>query len=199
MGTSQCPISDRPSHIDWSPPNGDGAQFSHCPSLNYHDVSFFALTSSCTVPLPLPPSWSPIQASASELVIWAYGETEFCAGLLHQYVLSSAAAAGGLRLSAECVQIAVSHCSLLEDHGLAMAPVLLRSVRPSVEKALDANVKRIDDSVTAMAAADDWSMQPVPLNPRSPATRVHAGMPLANFKLSSSAYRLYSMVQVSRW
>lgn len=136
------------------------------------------------------------QASASELVLWAHGETEFCSQLLHQFVLASAAAAGGLRLSAECVQIAVSHCSLLEDYGLAMVPVLLRCVRPSVERALDANVKRIDDSVTAMASADDWSLQPVPLHPKSPATRVSAGMPLAAFKLSSSAYRLYAMVQV---
>ncbi|CAI5488767.1 unnamed protein product [Closterium sp. Naga37s-1] len=132
---------------------------------------------------------------ASELVLWAHGQTEWCGDLLQQYVLTSAAAAGGLRLAAECVQIAVGHCSLLEDHGLAMAAVLMRLVRPNVELALEANIRRIEESVQAMAAGDDWSLLPVPSAPRNPAARLLADAPVANFRLTSSAYRLYSMVQ----
>ncbi|CAI5954239.1 unnamed protein product [Closterium sp. NIES-65] len=132
---------------------------------------------------------------ASELVLWAHGQTEWCGDLLQQYVLTSAAAAGGLRLAAECVQIAVGHCSLLEDHGLAMAAVLMRLVRPNVELALEANIRRIEESVQAMAAGDDWSLLPVPSAPRSAAARMLADAPVANFQLTSSAYRLYSMVQ----
>lgn len=71
---------------------------------------------------------------SSELVLWAHAQTEWCSTLLQRYVLSSAASSGGLRLAAECVQIAVVHCSLLEERGLALAPVLLRLVRPSVEE-----------------------------------------------------------------
>ncbi|EOY25712.1 F14N23.28, putative [Theobroma cacao] len=77
---------------------------------------------------------------------------------LHASILAlkKLAAAGGLRAAAECVQIALGHCSLLEAHGLALCPVLLKLFRPSVEQALDANLKRIEESTAVLAAADDW-------------------------------------------
>ncbi|WRX25983.1 hypothetical protein QQP08_018470, partial [Theobroma cacao] len=76
---------------------------------------------------------------------------------LHASILAlKKLAAGGLRAAAECVQIALGHCSLLEAHGLALCPVLLKLFRPSVEQALDANLKRIEESTAVLAAADDW-------------------------------------------
>ncbi|KAE9468065.1 hypothetical protein C3L33_00047, partial [Rhododendron williamsianum] len=75
-----------------------------------------------------------------------------------RHALASSAAAGGLRAAAECVQIALGHCSLLEARGLALCPVLLKLFRPSVEQALDANLKRIEESTAALAAADDWEL-----------------------------------------
>jgi hypothetical protein len=66
---------------------------------------------------------------ASKLVLWARSETEHYASLVKRHGLSSSAAARGLRGAAECVQIALGHCSLLEDQGL----VLSKLVRPSVE------------------------------------------------------------------
>ena len=55
------------------------------------------------------------------------------------------------------MQIALGHCSLLEDQGLALCPVLSKLVRPSVElQALEAKLTRIEESVAALAAADDW-------------------------------------------
>ncbi|KAG6730521.1 hypothetical protein I3842_01G084300 [Carya illinoinensis] len=95
-------------------------------------------------------------AYTSELVMWATKQTEAFALLVKRYALASSAAAGGLRAAAECVQIALGHCSLLEARGLALCPVLLRLFRPSVEQALDANLKRIEESTAALAAADDW-------------------------------------------
>ncbi|CAL5427714.1 unnamed protein product [Camellia sinensis] len=80
-------------------------------------------------------------AYTSELVMWATKQTDASALLVKRHGLASSAAAGRLRAAAECVQIALGHCSLLEARGLALCPVLLRPFRPSVEQALEANLK----------------------------------------------------------
>ncbi|KAK4361716.1 hypothetical protein RND71_016957 [Anisodus tanguticus] len=97
-------------------------------------------------------------AYTSELVMWSTKQTEAFALLVKRHALTSSAAAGGLRAAAECVQIALGHCSLLEARGLALCPVLLKLFRPSVEQALDANLKRIEEITAALAAADDWEL-----------------------------------------
>lgn len=138
-------------------------------------------------------------AYSSELVMWATKQTEAFALLVKRHALASSAAAGGLRAAAECVQIALGHCSLLEGRGLALRPVLLKLFRPSVEQALEANLKRIEESTAALAAADDWVLT------YPPATTRQSGRPsstaLSNtafqHKLSSSAHRFNFMVQVN--
>eukprot|EP00246_Nothoceros_aenigmaticus_P002454 TRINITY_DN13325_c0_g1_i1.p1 TRINITY_DN13325_c0_g1~~TRINITY_DN13325_c0_g1_i1.p1 ORF type:complete len:784 (+),score=178.30 TRINITY_DN13325_c0_g1_i1:247-2598(+) len=132
---------------------------------------------------------------ASELVLWARNETENFAMLVKKHVLSSSAAAGGLRAAAECVQIALGHCALLEDQGLALCPVLSKLVRPSVEQALEANLKRIEESVAALAAADDWSLTLAPTTGRGTARTGSSVGSVSNLKLSSSAHRFNTMVQ----
>nr|GMC73044.1 exocyst complex component EXO84B [Ipomoea batatas] len=126
-------------------------------------------------------------AYTSELVMWASKQTEDFALLVKRHALSSSAAAGGLRAAAECVQIAFGHCALLEARGLALCPVLLKLFRPSVEQALDANLKRIEESTAALAAADDWELTYPPTSMRQSSAYQH--------KLSSSAHRFYLMVQ----
>ncbi|KAI3463170.1 hypothetical protein Pfo_019833 [Paulownia fortunei] len=136
-------------------------------------------------------------AYTSELVMWATKQTEAFALLVKRHALASSAAAGGLRSAAECVQIALGHCSLLEARGLALCPVLLKLFRPSVEQALDANLKRIEESTAALAAAADWELRHPPTSARlSGRTSATAGgtMPYQH-KLSSSAHRFNSMVQ----
>ncbi|KAF8389325.1 hypothetical protein HHK36_026019 [Tetracentron sinense] len=135
---------------------------------------------------------------ASELVMWATKQTEAFALLVKRHALASSAAAGGLRAAAECVQIALGHCSLLESRGLALCPVLLKLFRPSVEQALDANLKRIEESTAALAAADDWVLT-YPLSVtrqsgRSSNTSLGTAMTFQH-KLSSSTHRFNSMVQ----
>ncbi|CAN6843025.1 unnamed protein product [Brassica oleracea] len=63
-------------------------------------------------------------AYSSELVTWATKQTEafFCL-LVKKHALASS---GGLRAAAECAQIALGHCSLLEARGLSLFPVLLK-------------------------------------------------------------------------
>ncbi|CAN1298630.1 Exocyst complex component EXO84B [Linum perenne] len=136
-------------------------------------------------------------AYTSELVMWATMQTEAFAVLIKRHALASSAAAGGLRAAAECVQIALGHCSLLEARGLAICPVLLKLFRPSVEQAVDANLKRIEESTAAMAAADDWVLT------HSPTTTRQSGRAVASLgnaiafqhKLTSSAHRFNLMVQ----
>ncbi|KAF8040559.1 hypothetical protein BT93_B2707 [Corymbia citriodora subsp. variegata] len=137
-------------------------------------------------------------AFTSELVTWAVKETEALALLLKRHVLASSAAAGGLRAAAECVKICLGYCSVLEARGLALSPVLLRLFKPCVEQALNANLRRIEQSSAALAAADDWSLAYSPLGGRpmrvssstflSSTTAVHP-------KLSSSANKFNTMVQ----
>lgn len=130
-------------------------------------------------------------AYTSELVMWATKQTEAFALLVKRHALASSAAAGGLRAAAECVQIALGHCSLLEARGLALCPVLLKLFRPSVEQALDANLKRIQESTAALAAADDWILTYPPT-----ANRQTGSTPAFQHKLTSSAHRFNLMVQV---
>ncbi|CAK8574532.1 unnamed protein product [Lathyrus sativus] len=129
-------------------------------------------------------------AYSSELVMWATKQTEAFALLVKRHALASSAAAGGLRAAAECVQIALGHCSLLEARGLALCPVLLKLFRPSVEQALDANLKRIQESTAAMAAADDWVLTYPPNANRQTGTTT-----ALQHKLTSSAHRFNLMVQ----
>ncbi|CAN6550619.1 unnamed protein product [Malus baccata var. baccata] len=135
-------------------------------------------------------------AYTSELVTWAVKQTEAFAQLLKRHVLASSAAAGSLRVAAECVHICLGHCSLLEDRGLCLSPVLLKHFRPFLEQALYSNLKRIEQSSAALAAADDWMLLYPPVGSRlmgstSSLTTMSQNQP----KLSSSAHRFNSMVQ----
>lgn len=136
----------------------------------------------------------------SELVMWATKQSEAFALLVKRHALASSAAAGGLRAAAECVQIALGHCSLLEARGLALCPVLLKLFRPSVEQALDANLKRIEESTAALAAADDWVLTYPPTGTRQsgrPSSMSLGNTAAFHHKLSSSAHRFNLMVQVN--
>ncbi|TYH47599.1 hypothetical protein ES332_D10G008900v1 [Gossypium tomentosum] len=137
-------------------------------------------------------------AYTSELVMWATKQTEAFALLVKRHALASSAAAGGLRAAAECVQIALGHCSLLEARGLALCPVLLKLFRPSVEQALNANLKRIEESTAALAAADDWVLTYPPGGTRQsgwPSSASLGNTTIFQHKLTSSAHRFNSMVQ----
>lgn len=136
-------------------------------------------------------------AYTSELVMWATKQTDSYARLVKRHALASSAAAGGLRAAAECVQIALGHCSLLEARGLALCPVLLKLFRPSVEQALDANLKRIEESTAALAAADDWVLTNTPAATRQSGRSSSTSHSTTAFhhKLSSSAHRFNLMVQ----
>ncbi|CAM6081649.1 unnamed protein product [Calypogeia fissa] len=137
---------------------------------------------------------------ASESVLWARREVENFAKLVKRHVLSSSAATGGLRAAAECVEIALGHCLLLEEQGLALSPALMKLLRPSVEQALDANLKRIEESVAALAAADDWGLIAPPASQgRGVGVRTSIGASASSFaitmKLTSSAHYFNIMVQ----
>lgn len=137
-------------------------------------------------------------AYTSELVTWATKQTEAFAHLVKRHALASSAAAGGLRAAAECVQIALGHCSLLESRGLSLCPTLVKLFRPSVEQAVNANLKRIEESTAALAAADDWVLTYPPSVTRQsggPLSSSVASMAGYQFKLTSSAHRLILMVQ----
>lgn len=135
-------------------------------------------------------------AFTSELVTWAVNQTLAFAQLIKKNVIAAPAASGCLRIVAESAHICLGHCSLLEDRGLALCPTLLKFFRPYLEQALTANLKRIDLSTAAIAASDDWSLIYSPISGRSwPAPSL--GTTVASYqKLSSSAHRLNTMIQV---
>ncbi|KAL2932955.1 Exocyst complex component EXO84B [Bienertia sinuspersici] len=139
-------------------------------------------------------------AYTSELVTWATQLIEAFAQLVKRHALASSAAAGGLRAAAECVQIALGHCSLLESRGLSLCPTLVKLFRPSVEQAVDANFKRIEESTAALAAADDWILTYPPSGTRQsgrPLSSSVASMVGYQYKLTSSAHRFIMMVQTA--
>jgi hypothetical protein len=138
-------------------------------------------------------------AYASELVLWAHSITEHYFALLKRHVLSSAAVAGGLRSAAECLKVSLAHCLLLEEQGLTLCPTLSKLMRPSVEQALQANLRKIEGSVAALAAADDWVLGHPAVLQHGTRTHSRPGIIVAtsNLKLSSSAHHLNVLVQVS--
>ncbi|KAE8688279.1 Exocyst complex component EXO84A [Hibiscus syriacus] len=135
-------------------------------------------------------------AYSSELVTWAVKQTDTFALLLKRHALASSAAAGGLRVATECVQICLGHCALLEARGLALSPILMRHFKPCVDLAFSATLKRIEQSTAALAAADDWVLSYAPGDARRLSSTLSfssANMPQP--KLSSSAHKLNSMVK----
>jgi exocyst complex component 8 len=116
------------------------------------------------------------------------------AHLVKRHALSSCAAAVGLRAAAECVQISLGHSSLLDARGLSISSVILKQFKPSLEQALDANLRRIEESTAALGAADNWILTYPPTGMR-PLTRAAAYLALQP-KLSNSAHCFNSMVQV---
>ncbi|RLN17115.1 exocyst complex component EXO84B-like [Panicum miliaceum] len=133
-------------------------------------------------------------AYMSELVTWATKQAMSFSLLVKRHALASCAAGGGLRAAAECVKIALGYSELLEARGLSLSAVLMKQFRPSVEQALDSNLRRIEESTAALAAADDWVLTYPPTGIR-PFARSSAGSLALQPKLSSSAHRFNSMVQ----
>ncbi|KAJ0982778.1 hypothetical protein J5N97_011033 [Dioscorea zingiberensis] len=132
-------------------------------------------------------------AYVSELVKWSAKQAEAFAQLVQKHVLASCADEGSLRAAAECVQIALGHCSLLESQGILLSSVLLQHFRPSVEEALNGNLKRIERKTAALAAADDWVLI-YPSKTHSPNGTSSTASGIQP-KLSSSAHCFKSMVQ----
>lgn len=134
----------------------------------------------------------------SELVTWAVTQAEHFAILLKKRILASTAAAGGLRIASECVHVCLNHCNLLEATGLALSPVLLKHFRPFVEQALNTNLKRIEQSSAALAAAEDWLLAyaPTSRNTGLPPSSSYSNLSSFQPKLSVSAHKFNSMVQV---
>lgn len=129
-------------------------------------------------------------AYTSKLVTWAVKQTENFAHLIKKNALGPSAAVGCLRAANDCFQICLRHCSSLEARGLALSPVLLKMFRPSIEEALNANLKRVEQSSAALAADDDWLLAYLPVGARLMGSAV-ASQP----KLSGSAHRFNSMIQ----
>nr|CAB3492817.1 unnamed protein product [Digitaria exilis] len=132
-------------------------------------------------------------AYMSELVTWATKQAMSFSLLVKRHALASCAAGGGLRAAAECVKIALGYSELLEARGLSLSGVLMKQFRPSIEQALDSNLRRIEESTAALAAADDWVLTYSPTGIR-PFSRSSGNLALQP-KLSSSAHRFNSMVQ----
>lgn len=130
-------------------------------------------------------------AFSSELVSWAVKQCETFALIVKRNTLASSAASGVLRDTSECLQICMGHCSLLEARGLALSPVLLRLFRPYIEQAVNANLRRIEQSCSALAVTDDWSLAYSPTSSRHSSSMI-TSLP----KLSISANRFSLMVQV---
>lgn len=139
-------------------------------------------------------------AYTSELVTWAVAEAAKYSALLKKCILASTAAAGGLRVASECVHVCMSHCYLLETTGLALSPVLIKFFRPFVEQALKTNLKRIEQSSSALAAAEDWVLAYAPTSNRASGQppSSHSNLGLLQPKLSGSAHKFNSMVQVTK-
>jgi exocyst complex component 8 len=132
---------------------------------------------------------------ASELVTWATKQAMSFALIVKRHALGYCAAGGGLRAAAECVQIALGYSDLLGARGLSLSAILMNQFRPSVEQALDSSLRRIAENTAALAAADDWVLTHAPTG-MHPFTRSSVGNLAIQPKLSSSAHRFNSMVQV---
>lgn len=133
-----------------------------------------------------------IPACASELVLWACKETEEYVSLVKKHILSFSVMTGGIGDAADCVQISLRHCALLENQGLSLSSLLLKLLKPFVEAVLDRCLTRMEEGVRAHVASDNWSLTESPVQS---ICRPGLSRMSSHLKLSTSAHRFNFMVQ----
>lgn len=134
-----------------------------------------------------------VPAFASELVLWACKETEDYVTLVRKHILALPVAACRISAYADSIQVSLGYCSLLENQGLSLGPIILKSLKPCVEGFLDKCFRRIEEGIMVYCASDNWALTEEALLSVSRGRRkVHL---TASVKLSISAHKFLLMVQ----
>jgi hypothetical protein len=128
----------------------------------------------------------------SELFLWASNEVEKFSSIIEKYIGFYSTTPGALHVLAMCVRTSLGYCALLEAQGLYLCHAFSKSFRPKIRKMIEDDMERINESVTASAALDDWRIPPASKLMGSPLSDIPP-----QIHLSASASKLYQLIEVS--
>ncbi|KAI5055762.1 hypothetical protein GOP47_0029283 [Adiantum capillus-veneris] len=132
-------------------------------------------------------------AFASELVLWACKETEDFIMLVKKHVMSLTVSSCGVSAVVDAIRISVGYCTLLENQGLSLCPLILKAFKPCVDGVLDKCLRRMEEAIMVSCSSDNWVLSEEALVPVSQEGR--KAKSVSSIKISSSAYKLSMMVQ----
>ncbi|CAK9149984.1 unnamed protein product [Ilex paraguariensis] len=92
----------------------------------------------------------------SELMKWAFEETEVFSTCLNKYIKSISEISGGLSTAVEAVQFAMAYCSLLETQRIVLQPCLIKHIRDCMEEVLQIHVDHFKKVIYIFTSADAW-------------------------------------------
>ena len=128
----------------------------------------------------------------SELILWASNEVDKFLSIIERFIKFYCSTTGALHVAAMCAWTASGYCSLLEAQGLYLRHAFAKHFRQKILNMLEDAVKHINESVTAVAALDDWIV-----SPPSELMDSHISGISSQIKLSSSAWKFHQLIQAS--
>ncbi|MCO5547923.1 hypothetical protein L7F22_001378 [Adiantum nelumboides] len=131
-------------------------------------------------------------AFASELILWACNETEDFIMSVKKHALSLSVSACGVSAIVDSIRISLGYCTLLDNQGLSLAPLIMKALKPSVDGILDKCLRRMEEAILVYCASDDWSLSEATVCTNRKGRRAKT---TSSIKLSNSANKLTMMVQ----
>ncbi|PIN07070.1 Exocyst complex subunit [Handroanthus impetiginosus] len=92
----------------------------------------------------------------SVLTQWASEEIEILAVCLNKYIKSLSEISGRLSAAVDAMQIAMSHCSLLETQRIFLQPSLLEHIRPCIDDVLQHHIDHLSKVISIFTSTDTW-------------------------------------------
>ncbi|XP_068649931.1 exocyst complex component EXO84A-like [Aristolochia californica] len=97
--------------------------------------------------------------NTSELLQWAWEETESFAHHVIAYVDSVPLTTAGLSLAAEAVQNVTKICSLLDSQGVLLTPHLMKLIQPCMERLLKTHLDNLKEVIRVFVSVDNWILR----------------------------------------
>lgn len=94
----------------------------------------------------------------SELMKWAFEETEAFAVCFIKHVRSISKINGGLSAVVDSVHFAMSYCSLLEIQKLELQPCLIEHILPCMEAIIKSHFDHFKKVISIFTSSDAWVM-----------------------------------------
>lgn len=131
----------------------------------------------------------------SELIQWAHKETKAFASCFTVYIRSISEISGVLLTLIQCLQFAVSFCSLLEAQKLVLRQYLIEQIHPCIQEVLEIYIDHLKKVIAIFTANDSWVLGKVSVVLIDSCTVLVGDQP-EYCLLTSSGQKLVTVLQV---